>query len=63
MQSQIVTVLSNEEDLQKMNEEIMQNKISILKCPRFWRLDEKQMNLRTNYFEGYPKYDIEWSYL
>ena len=32
-----VIVLSNGEDLKKINEMKMQGKISILKCPKFWR--------------------------
>ena len=37
VKSGTVTVLSNEEDLQKMSDEMMQRKISILKCAKFWR--------------------------
>ena len=59
MQSGTVTVLSNEEDSQKMNEARMQKKISILKCPKFWRQRTDATNLRTNYLKGHVKYDTE----
>ena len=58
-----MTVLSNEEDLQKMNEERIQRKISILKCPKFWSCSKDVVNLRTNSFEERAKYDMEWGYL
>ena len=49
MQSGTVTVLSSEEELKRMKERKMQEKISILKCPRFWRERESGQNLRTNF--------------
>ena len=52
MQSGIVTVLSSEEDLQRMNEEKMQKNISVLKCPRFWRERVNGENLWTNLSKG-----------
>ena len=56
-------MLSSEEDLQRMNEEKMQKKISVLKCPRFWRERVNGENLRTNLLKGNVKYDIEWGHL
>ena len=63
VQSGTVTVLSNEEDLQKMNEERMQENISILKCPKFWNCSKDAVNLKTNSFEGCAKYNTEWGNL
>ena len=63
MQFSIVTILSSEEDLQAMNAQKMQEKISILKCPRFWRSQTNAVNLRTNFFKGDVKYDVEWGHL
>ena len=51
-------MLSSEEDLKKMNDERIQKKIAILKCPKFWRKPVDVVNLRTNSFEGRTKYDI-----
>ena len=53
VQSRIVTMLSNDEDLQKMNDERIQKKIAILKCPRFWREQTNAVNLRTNSLKGH----------
>ena len=63
MQSGTVTVLSNEEDLQKVNAERIKKKISILKCPKFWRTHTDVTNLRTNSLKGYVNYENEWGYL
>ena len=52
MQSGTVTVLSSEEELKRMKEKTMQEKISILKCPRFWREPKTDQNLRTNLLKG-----------
>ena len=41
----------------------MQEKISILKCPKFWREQTDKLNLRTNSFGGRVNYEIEWGYL
>ena len=56
-------MLSSEEDLQRMNEEKMQKKISVLKCLRFWRERVNGENLWTNLLKGDVKYDIEWGHL
>ena len=63
VQSTTVTVLSSEEDLQRMNEEKMQINISVVKCPRFWREQVNDEYLRTNLFKGDVKYEIEWGNL
>ena len=46
----------------------VQKKISILKCPKFWRIKmNDKMNLRANSFEGTEKnnvqYEEQWGYL
>ena len=46
-----------------MNEAKMQEKISILKCPKFWREQTDKLNLRTTYFGGRVNYEVEWGYL
>ena len=55
-------VLAGEEQLKTLNTTEVQNKIAILKCPRFWRLTENngdQKNLWTNFFKGC----VQWGYL
>ena len=57
-------MLSNEEKLQKMNDTEEQQKIAILKCPRFWRKGMNDtVNSRTNLLKGHVKYEEEWGYL
>ena len=63
VQAGTVTVLSSEEELKKMNDERIQKKIAILKCPRFWREQTNAVNLRTNSLKGHVNYDVEWGYL
>ena len=63
MQFSIVTILSSEEGLQAMNAQKMQEKIPILKCPRFWRSQTNAVNLRTTFVKGDVKYDVEWGHL
>ena len=55
-------MLSNEEDLRKMNEEGIKKKISILKCSRFWRESGEQSNLRSNFSKGREKIETEGGY-
>ena len=57
MQIGIVTVLSSEKNLKNMNKESIQQKIAILKCPRFWREQTNAVNLRTNSWKGHANYD------
>ena len=52
MQAGTVTVLSSETELKRMTERTMQEKISVLKCPKFWRESKDNQNLRTNLLEG-----------
>ena len=56
-------MLSSEEDLQRMNEEKRKKKISVLKCPRFWRERVNGENLCTNLLKGDVKYEIKWGHL
>ena len=56
-------MLSSEEDLQAMNEKRMQEMISILKCPRFWRDPTNDVNLQTNSLKGDVNYDVKWGHL
>ena len=46
-----------------MNEENMQKKISVLKCPRFWRERVNGEDLRTNLLKWDVKYDRAWGHL
>ena len=55
----IVTVLAGEQALQIMNETEVKRKISILKCPKFWRAAEGAANSWTNSFRG----RVEWGFL
>ena len=41
----------------------MEKKISILKCPKFWRERAELANLRAHSLKGRAKYDTEWVYL
>ena len=41
----------------------MQEKISVLKCPMFWRETKNDQNLRTNLLKGDVKYEIKWGHL
>ena len=43
-----------------MKERQFTEKISILRCPRFWREKTHLVNLRTNSYKGDVKYDVEW---
>ena len=52
MQSGMVTMLSSEEELRKMNDAKEQKKIVVLKCPRMWRESIDAANLRTNFPKG-----------
>ena len=63
MQLSTVIVLSSEEELKQMKERKMQEKISILKCPRFWRERESDQNLQTNFLKGDVKYEGKWGNL
>ena len=40
-----------------------ESQISILKCPKFWRVSCEQLNLRSNSQKGGEKVETEWGYL
>ena len=63
MRAGTVTVLSGEEDLKGLREEVVEKKISILKCPKFWRENAESVNLRINSLKRHVKYYTEWGYL
>ena len=63
MQAGTVMVLSSEMELKQMKERKMQEKISILKCPKFWRESKGDQNLRTNLLKGDVKYEVKWGHL
>ena len=56
----IVTVLVGEEELTKMNEAEVKWKMSILKCPKFWKMQTDAANSRSNLFERDLQYEQEW---
>ena len=60
VQAGTATVLSNEEDFKTMNEAKTQEKISILKCPKFWREQTNKLNLRINSCGGRVNYEVQW---
>ena len=43
----ILIVLSSEEDLQKLENEMIQSNISVSKIPRLWTIKDGQSNMRT----------------
>ena len=52
MQVGIVTVLSSEQEVQQMKKEGMSRKISILKCPKIWRINENEEKSLTTFQRG-----------
>ena len=44
-------------------ERTRQEKISALKCPKFWREIKNDQNLRTNLLKEDVKYEIKWGHL
>ena len=63
MQARTVMVLSSETELKRMKERTMQEKISVLTRPKFWREITNDQNLRTNFSKGDVKYEIIWGHL
>ena len=63
VQSGTVTVLSSEEELQKMNDAEEQKKIVVLKCPRMWRESTDAANMRTTFSKRRVNYEVKWGYL
>ena len=47
-----VTVLSSEEDLDKLKDERIRSSISVLKAPKFWKLQDAKINSRANLQKG-----------
>ena len=48
----MVTVLSSEEELDKMKDERINSSISVLKAPKFWKWQREGTNSRTNLQKG-----------
>ena len=46
-----------------MKDAEVQNKISVLDCPRFWRETTNVANLRTNISEERANYEVKWGFL
>ena len=63
MQSGTVTVLSSAEELKCLNDQRMQNQISVLKTPKFWTDAAGSSILRTKFSDGRAKYAVEWGHL
>ena len=67
MHAGTVTVLSNEMELKQLKDAEVQKKISIFKCPKFWRTRTNDMvNSRPNSLKRREKnvqYEEEWGYL
>ena len=63
MQSGTVTVLSNERELKCLQDQRIQNQISILKNPKFWTDNAGNSILRTKFSKGPCEYDIKWGHL
>ena len=53
-----VIVLSSEEDLDKLKDEIIRSNISVLKTPRFWKWQDAKINSRANLQKG-----GEWAFV
>ena len=47
-----VTVLSSEEDLDKLKDERIRSRISVLKTPKFWKWQDAKINSRANLQKG-----------
>ena len=63
MPARTVTVLSSEQELKRMKERHMQEQISVIKCPKFWRESRSDQNLRTNLLKGYVEYEVKGGHL
>ena len=53
-----MTVLSSEEDLDKLKDERMRSSISVLKASKFWKLQDAKINSRANLSKG-----GEWAFV
>ena len=47
-----LTVLSSEEDLDKLKDERIRSSISVLKTPKFWKWQDAKINSRANLQKG-----------
>ena len=67
MHAGTVTVLSSEMELQRLKKAYVQEKISILKCPKFWNIKTNNIvNSRANSLKRREKNvqcEEEWGYL
>ena len=67
MHAGTVTVLSSDMEVQRLKKADVQEKISILKCPKFWRIKTNDtVNSRANSLKRREKnvqYEEEWGYL
>ena len=59
VKSGTVTVLAGGQELSQMNDAEERRKISILKCPKFWKMTQTNANSWTNSFKG----RVSWGYL
>ena len=53
-----MTVLSSEEDLDMPKDERIRSSISVLKAPKFWKLQNAKINLRAKLQKG-----GEWAFV
>ena len=47
-----VTVLSSEEELDKLKNERVKSSIFVLKAPKFWKWQSEKVNSKTNLSKG-----------
>ena len=53
-----VTVLSSEEEIDRLKDERTRSSISVLKTPKFWKWQDAKINSRTNLSKG-----GEWAFV
>ena len=53
-----MTVLSSEEELDRLKDESVRSSISVLKAPKFWKWRNEKINSRTNFSKG-----GEWAFV
>ena len=67
VQAGTVTVLTSEMELEQLKKADVQEKISILKCPKFWRIKTNDTVNSTaislKRWEKYVQYEEQWGYL
>ena len=52
MKIETVTVLSSEEELDRLKDERVRSSISVLKAPKFWKWQNPKINSRANFSKG-----------